>query len=350
MPKVSVIMPVYNGEEFLEEAVQSIRNQSMQDIEIILVNDLSTDRSGEICDRLASEDERVSVIHLPNNKGICGARNEGLKIAKGEYIAFCDNDDFFENNLVEDNYYLANKYSADMIKFGRKLIDVDSEGKVLREKSTPLEKGSYFDEQTKLDNYFYMKSKGLLMNVWNGMYKRQLILDRGIWFNEFMRFGSEDADFSYRFFQKCKTIVVNPGVYYVHYRRNEFSTSRKFNRNKLDSMIMASKEEGIIIGEMDQSLEIQAKKIIEINKLIMNMYTQQVFHDDNPMSLKEKVDFLNEIKDNNHLSYDIDTELMKEIGKIKKKHIPFSIAFSRNWMSMAFIILVLQKRMNNETW
>lgn len=350
MPKVSIIMPVYNGQEFLEEAVQSIQNQTFNDIEIILINDQSTDNSGEICDALGEADSRIKVIHLPENKGICGARNAGLKESAGEYIAFCDNDDFFYDNLIEDNYFLANKYQADMIKFGRKLIDVNSNGIILREKLTPLDKGAYYNGQTKFDNYFYMKSKGLLMNVWNGLYKRELILEKDLWFNEFMRFGSEDADFSYRFFMESNHIVINPGVYYVHYRRNESSTSRKFNKNKLDSMILASRGEAEIINSMDQSIEVEARRIIEVNKLIMNMYTQQVFHSDNPMSLLEKINYLKGIKHNDHLNYSLTSELLKEIKKVKLKHTPFSIAYSRGWMSLAYSILILQNRLNNEKW
>lgn len=350
MPKVSVIMPVYNGQEFLEEAVNSIRRQTLSDIEIILINDQSTDHSGEICDRLSREDTRIKVMHLPQNKGICGARNAGLRAAEGEYIAFCDNDDFFLDNLIEENYYLANKHQADMVKFGRKLIDVDSQGTILREKSTPLTKASYFDEDNKYDHYFYLKSKGLLMNVWNGIYKRDLIIKEDLWFNEFMRYGSEDADFSYRFFQACKNVVVNPDVYYVHYRRNEFSTSRKFNKNKLDSMILASKEEAAIIDKMDQTDIVKSKRIIEINKLIMNMYTQQVFHADNSMNRSEKISYLKSIKSNSHLDYTLDKKIAGVLARIKGKHIPFSLAYSHNLMSAAYFILFLQNKMNNEKW
>src|SRR5699024_9589585 len=137
MVKVSVIVPVYNGELFLREAIRSIQNQTMHDIEIILINDKSTDSSGEICDELQTEDQRIKVIHLKENLGICGARNTGLRIAKGKYVAFCDNDDLFLENLIKDNYTLAEEHNADMVKFGRKLIDVDVDGNILREKVTP---------------------------------------------------------------------------------------------------------------------------------------------------------------------------------------------------------------------
>ena len=88
MVKISVIMPVYNGEKFLKHTVQTILDQSFQEFELILVDDGSKDRSGDICDELAKSDARIRVIHQ-ENKGICGARNTGLEAAQGEYIAFC---------------------------------------------------------------------------------------------------------------------------------------------------------------------------------------------------------------------------------------------------------------------
>ncbi|WP_368646146.1 glycosyltransferase family 2 protein [Alkalibacterium putridalgicola] len=350
MPKVSVIVPVYNGEQYLTEAVGSIRKQTMTDIEIILVNDQSTDNSAEICDQLKNEDDRIKVIHLEKNLGICGARNRGMSEAEGEYVAFCDNDDFFLTTLIEDNYSIAKKTEADMVKFGRKLIDVDSNDKVLREKETPLKKASGFNEQTKMDHYFYMKSKGLLMNVWNGIYRLALIKEENIFFNEFMRYGSEDADFSYRYFMAAKTIAVNPKAYYIHYRRDASSTSRKFNENKIESMMLASRSEAEIFDRMEKTPEVKARIIIEINKLIMNMYTQQLFHRDNPMTVKEKVSFLNTVKKNEHLNYYLDKETKKELAKIKRKHLPFSLAFSNNWMMLAYVILKGQFMLNNEKW
>ena len=92
--KISVIVPVYNSEEYLPDTAASILNQSFEEFELILVDDGSKDRSGKICDELAQKDKRVKVIHKQNG-GICSARNCALKLAKGEYIAFCDNDDMY---------------------------------------------------------------------------------------------------------------------------------------------------------------------------------------------------------------------------------------------------------------
>jgi len=350
MTKVSIVVPVYNGEQFLKEAVQSIRTQTMQDIEIILVNDQSKDNSGRICDELAKEDERIQVIHFEENQGICAARNAGIKMASSKYVAFCDNDDFFLEDLIKDNYLLAEEYEADMVKFGRRLIDVDADDEILREKETPLKELAVYDEKSKYNSYFDIKSKGLLMNVWNGLYKLSVIKEEDIWFNEFMRFGSEDADFSYRYFMASKTIVVNPVSYYVHYRRDESSTSRKFNKNKLESMMLAAESEALIFEEIDNRPEMKARKIIEVNKLVMNMYTQQVFHPNNPMTLAERINFLYKIQEEEHLNYSLEESVKKELKQIKRKHYLFAKSYSNEWMRGTYLMLKIQQLLNNETW
>ena len=114
--KVSVIMPVYNSGEYLKTAVDSILSQSLKEIELILVDDGSTDGSSERCDEYAAKDSRVVVIHQKNG-GICNARNAALKIAKGEYIGFSDHDDEYLPGLLEDNYSICVNNNLDFVKF-----------------------------------------------------------------------------------------------------------------------------------------------------------------------------------------------------------------------------------------
>ena len=109
MPKISVIMPVYNSKQFLRMAVDSVLNQTFKDFELILVDDGSKDGSGAVCDEYAQIDARVKVIHQENG-GICSARNTGMKAAVGEYLAFIDNDDEYLPNLLEENYTLAKEH------------------------------------------------------------------------------------------------------------------------------------------------------------------------------------------------------------------------------------------------
>ncbi|MCI5871924.1 MAG: glycosyltransferase, partial [Streptococcus sp.] len=99
MAKVSIIIPVYNTEDYLADCVKSLQKQSLQDIEIILVNDASTDRSLEIMTDFQKQDPRIKVISLDSNQGVGEARNQGLKVASGEFIAFVDSDDFVKADM-----------------------------------------------------------------------------------------------------------------------------------------------------------------------------------------------------------------------------------------------------------
>ena len=101
---ISIIVPIYNVELYLEKCIESIINQTYKDIEVILINDGSTDKSGIICDKYAKIDDRIIVLHKENG-GVSSARNKGLDIAKGDYIAFVDPDDYIEPNMYEEMFW-----------------------------------------------------------------------------------------------------------------------------------------------------------------------------------------------------------------------------------------------------
>ncbi len=126
-PAFSIIVPVYNAEKTLQRCVDSILAQTFEDFELILINDGSKDQSGDICDEYAAKDSRVKTVHKTNG-GVSSARNAGLRIAQGEYIAFIDSDDYIDND-----YLLGFKhYDADLIISGAKLISINNNWGVQR--------------------------------------------------------------------------------------------------------------------------------------------------------------------------------------------------------------------------
>lgn len=131
---VSVVVPVYNVEAYLEECVDSIVTQTYRNTEILLVDDGSTDRSGEMCDRLAEKDQRIRVIHKTNG-GLSDARNTGIRNSKGEYIVCVDSDDIMKNTQIEVLMGLAQKYDADFVYAGREKFNEDS--KPFQDQQTP---------------------------------------------------------------------------------------------------------------------------------------------------------------------------------------------------------------------
>lgn len=127
-PLISVIIPVYNIEKYLERCVASVRNQTYTNLEILLVDDGSTDTSGVLCDKLAGEDERIRVFHKENG-GSSSARNLGIAQAKGKYLGFVDSDDYISPNMYELLFNAVSEYDADIAQTGRD--EVDEQGNCL---------------------------------------------------------------------------------------------------------------------------------------------------------------------------------------------------------------------------
>ena len=117
--KVSVVMPVYNAEKYLKRSIESILNQTLKELELILVNDGSKDRSIDICREYEQKDSRIIVVDK-KNEGACIARNTGIYLAKGEYLQLVDADDYCELNMLEEQYTLAKSTNAEVVMCGLK--------------------------------------------------------------------------------------------------------------------------------------------------------------------------------------------------------------------------------------
>ena len=160
---ITVVVPIYNAEQYIERAVKSLLNQTTNEIEIILVDDGSKDNSGKICDKYGKL-ENVKVIHKENG-GLCTARNIGLANASGKYVSFVDSDDYITENLYTDLLpYMEQKY--DMIKF--KIAKVDEQGNVLEKNYTPL-----FEEKSGEEAFDILYKADVMTEVaWGYLYKR----------------------------------------------------------------------------------------------------------------------------------------------------------------------------------
>ena len=171
--KISVIIPVYNGEKYINKTIGLILNQAYKDIELILVNDGSTDGSREICEKYAKIDSRVILINK-NNAGISAARNTGLGVATGEWISFIDQDD----EISIDIYIKLTAqldFSDDMVVAGKKMLLINEEDSVLQESIYDYEDDTVVDESRKLTHLFNINRDTRLLHLWNCLYKRKII-------------------------------------------------------------------------------------------------------------------------------------------------------------------------------
>ena len=182
MAKVSVIIPIYNAEKYLEQCVGSVMNQTLKDIEIICVDDGSPDNSLEILKKLQAQDDRVKIISQPNG-GAGAARNNGLRNATGEYLSFLDADDFFEPNMLEEAVAAADRYQADFVVFNSNQYHMDKEAFVevpwvLRTADIPPYMPFNYRQLT--DNVF----KTFVGWAWDKLYRRSFVLEHDIWYQE----------------------------------------------------------------------------------------------------------------------------------------------------------------------
>lgn len=227
MPAVSVIMPVYNSEEYLPAAVDSVLGQTFPDFELILVDDGSPDGSGAVCDAYAAKDPRVKVIHRANG-GISAARNTGIDAATGEFISFIDNDDTYYPELLENAVAAAREENADVIKFGYHVRETFPGGKVSeRDRAVPAR--TVISSDCRAENYPAAYESGFFNVIWNGLYGKSLLDNNGIEFDVALKYGFEDLLMSYRVYESMKKAVLLSDVYYLHEQREEHSTSKKFH-------------------------------------------------------------------------------------------------------------------------
>ena len=223
MPQVSVIVPVYNAEKYLAECVDSILAQSLRDIEVILVDDGSTDASPALCDAYMEKDHRVRVIHKANGRA-ASARNAGLKIAQGEYVAFVDSDDWIAPDMYEKMLAAgADVCLCDYVRFrGEQEFPFTQPN---------IREGYYDKEQIRTEVYPHLVMDGVEYPVtisnWVMLTKRALIVENELSYREDI-WISEDAPFGSEVLYCANSFAYLKGQRFYHYRTTEGSASKTY--------------------------------------------------------------------------------------------------------------------------
>lgn len=253
--KVSIIVPVYNTEQYLQQCLDSIRKQSYENIEVILIDDGATDRSGEICDSYAREDARFIVIHNTNH-GVSYSRNCGLKRATGEYISFIDSDDAVDEQYISRLMEAIEKYAADVSCCSMTCCYDDG-----RREAVHLWDTDQVFLKRKILNYAAGKEKNFVGYVWGKLYKRSVILDNGIFFDEEVHI-CEDSLFAYQVLSRAAMAVVIPDCLYDYRIRQNSATREAFVRpDRMQSKLRA----------FELALEIAEQ--LDNEKFTQNIYT-----------------------------------------------------------------------------
>lgn len=250
VPKVSIVMPVYNEELYLDNAIQSVRNQSLTDIEIICVNDGSTDDSMNIISRHAEEDKRIVVIDKENT-GYGNSMNLGIVKATGEYVGLVETDDYVSPTMFQTLYNEAKKHDLDFIKSDHYKFMEDFNGNEISEYYPLTEDKTYYNRvinpQEELGVF------DLIMMTWSGIYKRSFLIKNDIRHNETPGASFQDNGFWFQVFTQAeRAYFINKAFYML--RRDNPNSSVK-SRNKVYAMSTEYDLIGEFLSEVPERME-----------------------------------------------------------------------------------------------
>lgn len=305
-PLVSVIIPVYNVAKILERCVNSVLTQTYENLEIILVDDGSTDMSKQFCDVFAKKDSRVKVIHQPN-QGLSSARNSGLDIATGDFITFVDSDDSVQPYLVELLLGLCTRHQTKMAIAGFRELAANAEiFPNLDERAELGVMGSleWPDEPTPIPENVELLTttacltrmlceQGFTVSAWSKLYARELFAD--------VRFPAgklyEDVGTTYRLVLQCPEITVSAQRPYNYYHNSGSITKQSYTPAKLDLIALTDQMCDDILAwstSRDQAERTQVELLVKKRRMHarFSILRQMVMLDDKTLSPAERKDFL----------------------------------------------------------
>lgn len=223
LPDISIIIPIYNAESYLEACITSVLNQTFTDFELILVNDGSTDQSESICRRFATEDSRIVYVSKPNG-GSSSAKNKGLEIARGNFIEFVDADDTVDREYTENLRKGAEDPQVDLcvgnVAFCKMVHDT------VERREVSVHPG-VFSLQEWLQFYPEYMPQAIVGAPWNKLYKTDVIRKNGLRFDEHLK-NNEDTQFNYAYLEKCRKIYVSACPFYNYMDYGKASASRGY--------------------------------------------------------------------------------------------------------------------------
>ncbi len=229
--KVSIIVPVYNVENYLEECINSIVFQDYSNWELLLIDDGSSDGSASICDKYSNSDPRIVTIHQ-ENRGASVARNRGIDLASGKYVMFVDSDDYIENSMLMKMIQAMEEESADLVicgyaRFTESYVDRRSYSK------NPITLLKSKEEIGKL--YTKPETNMFGISIWAKLYRNEVLQSEKIRFNPSISY-EEDCQFNVDYFEKINCAIVLSDVLY-YYRQMEISLSKGYKKNTFGFLV-----------------------------------------------------------------------------------------------------------------
>ncbi len=298
-PLVSIIMPIYNVCNYIDIAVNSILEQNYDNFELILVDDGSSDGSGEHCDIISERDKRVHTVHQKNS-GAGNARNAGLNIAKGKYVYFVDADDYIDRNLLYDNITAAEKYNADIVLFGLYVESPLGDVKTSSHIAEYCKLQGLYSKKDIISKHFYTFFKTRPLTHCVRIYKREFLINNNI------KFGSQPMGEDRMFVLSADNaddfnIYITQKRYY-HYVQHQSSSIRKYYKEGYAKygIILAEKFEEIVVNA-----GVSDKKSIDLCNLqyaeVILYELQNITRINSELKYREKVRIIKELMKNSRI-------------------------------------------------
>ena len=231
--KISILVPVYNVQNYLPRCLDSLLAQTLQEIEIILIDDGSTDKSGEMCDEYAAKHSRVRVIHQPN-AGLSAARNTGLKAAKGKYVLFVDSDDYIDLQSGEKLYSIATKYDCDIVRGNSWSIN--------EQKKHPYKPVPVFDTPVSGKQFLQigLSRGGVSMCAPFALYKRELLIKNELYF--YPGILHEDELWTPQVYLKAQRVCAENEYFYYHWTRENSITGSSWTEKRKSDLLFVCEQ------------------------------------------------------------------------------------------------------------
>ncbi len=300
MPKVSIIVPVYNTENYVEKCLQSLAKQTMQDFEIIVVNDGSTDNSETTIKKFIEEHQTLNITYLrKENGGLASARNYGMKYAKGKYLSFIDSDDYIEENLYKDlEKYMEEE--IDIIKF--KMQTVDENGKIIEKLGGPV-----FEKTTGEEAYKKLCTFDLFIDpACIYLYKREFFMENNFQYE--LRYHEDFGLTSLIIIQAKSFVSTNKYGYYYLQTTNSLTRQKDYKTDIERAKDVLKHYDNMLQKLKNYQIQEETKKIVK------RYYTNGVLLKTNSLKGEELNNYCKEIK-KRKLYKNINPENLKQLVK-----------------------------------
>lgn len=305
VPLVSIIVPVYNAEKYLNRCIDSILSQTMTDFELLLIDDGSKDNSGRICDEYSEKNARVRVFHKPNG-GVSSARNLGLDNAKGKWITFVDADDRCSCNYLE---HLLSKVDDDTDLIISYAVICDSTG----------EKAEVYPEYrvnaTNFERLFVDSDMHWHTSPWAKLYRASIIYENSLRFNEMMHIG-EDADFLFSFMLITDKIYVSSDTDY--YYTCDVSGSLTKRINTIDSEIASYRTILCLVNRIIQQKDIKDNRSLDNLGWLVASYVRRVLNSlyYNDAQSYQRIDLIKSLDIDSYIRYSKNALWKEQVGRV----------------------------------